>query len=335
MTDEFDTGGFNTGGFNTGGSLQAGNGSAGGWRIGAMIKWLLGAFLILTLLYYPLGAFFIHRINDELDFTAPAVPAGASQTVALAAFLIEREVAGTAWPANDPWFLPGSILDNMPNFQKGEIQALQRVSTELRDQIGRARGTSGADPALQDAASFLNNNPDIWYFDLNRSWAPVTPSDNYYLAAMKALNEFNGRLSRGEATFERRADNLLTTLDRIGKDLGAASNKIDTEIDTESGSWFDLEADDIFYFNKGLLYAYGLLLRELGQDFRSILEEKGAMSIWKRMVDSMGEGATLKPWVVINGRPGSLVQPNHLAEQGFYLLRARAQLEEITDILQK
>jgi hypothetical protein len=30
-----------------------------------------------------------------------------------------------------------------------------------------------------------------------------------------------------------------------------------------------------------------------------------------------------------------MLQPNHLAAQGFYLLRARTQLEEITDILQK
>jgi len=52
-------------------------------------------------------------------------------------------------------------------------------------------------------------------------------------------------------------------------------------------------------------------------------------------VASMGEGASLSPLIVINGAPGALVQPNHLTTQGFYLLRARTQLEEITDILQK
>ncbi len=40
----------------------------------------------------------------------------------------------------------------MPNFQSGEIQALQRVVTELRDQIGRARGTSSADKALESGS---------------------------------------------------------------------------------------------------------------------------------------------------------------------------------------
>ncbi|MBK8160062.1 MAG: DUF2333 family protein [Rhodospirillaceae bacterium] len=163
----------------------------------------------------------------------------------------------------------------------------------------------------------------------------MKPSESYYLDAMKALIDFNGRMTRGDAVFERRADNLLSTLDRIGKDLGAASNKIDEEIDMESGAWFDLGADDTFYFNKGQLYAYGLLLKALGQDFKPVLVEKGALNIWDRMVESMLEGAVLQPWVVINGETASLAQPNHLAEQGFYLLRARAQLEEITDILQK
>lgn len=286
-------------------------------------------------LYYPVGALLSHQINDDPSFAPPAIPPEASQTVAMASALLDREVNGTTWPANSPWFFPGAILDNMPNFQSGEIQALQRVVTEFRDQIGRARGTSSADRALMDAAAYLNNQPDIWYIDLRRSWAPMKPSESYYNDAIKSLNDFNGRLTRGDAVFERRADNLLSTLDRIGKDLGAASNDIDKEIDQQSGAWFDLNADDIFYRNKGELYAYGLLLRALGQDFKSVLTEKGSLNLWQRMVDSMLEGAKLQPWIVINGETSSLVQPNHLAEQGFYLLRARAQLEELIDVLQK
>ncbi|MDY0871885.1 DUF2333 family protein [Dongia rigui] len=304
-------------------------------RIATALRWGGGVLLVLILLYYPIGAVISHKINDDPAFTAPAIPAEASQTVAMASALLDREVNGTTWPANSPWFFPGAILDNMPNFQSGEIQALQRVVTEFRDQIGRARGTSSADRALQDAAAYLNNQPDIWYIDLSRSWAPMKPSESYYNDAIKALNDFNGRLTRGDAVFERRADNLLSTLDRIGKDLGAASDDIDREIDEQSGSWFDLNADDVFYRNKGELYAYGLLLKALGQDFRQVLTEKGAVRIWDRMVGSMMEGAVLQPWFVINGETASMMQPNHLAEQGFYLLRARAQLEEITDILQK
>ncbi len=45
--------------------------------------------------------------------------------------------------------------------------------------------------------------------------------------------------------------------------------------------------------------------------------------------------AQLDPWVVWNGYPDGFLIPNHLAAQGFYLLRARTQLREITAILLK
>jgi hypothetical protein len=39
--------------------------------------------------------------------------------------------------------------------------------------------------------------------------------------------------------------------------------------------------------------------------------------------------------VVVNGAPDAQAVPSHLAAQGFYLLRARTKLREITNILLK
>ena len=69
------------------------------------------------------------------------MPQGQSKAVALAAALIQREVEETSWPANDPFFMPGYALDNMPNFQHGIQQALARFAIEMADQIGRSRGS--------------------------------------------------------------------------------------------------------------------------------------------------------------------------------------------------
>jgi hypothetical protein len=295
-------------------------------------KWIALAVLVLLVLYYPIGMILVHRIDDDPNFAAANVPQGGSKAVALAAALIQREVAETSWPANDPFFMPGAALDNMPNFQHGIQQALARFATEMADQIGRSRGSSSADSDLSDARGLLNYAPDVWYVS---SASIAANSETQYLKAMVRLNNYNTRLAGGRAAFEPRSDNLMSTMDRIGKDLGAASNAIDQEIDLYAGDWYDLNADDVFYYNKGLLYANALLLRDLGVDFKNVLDERGAAKIWQRMVDSMVEGASLQPLVVINGRPNALVEPNHLTAQGFYLLRARTQLEELTDILQK
>jgi hypothetical protein len=228
--------------------------------------------------------------------------------------------------------MPGAALDNMPNYQHGIQQALARFVTELADQLGRSRGSASADSDLTEARGLLNYPHDVWYVS---SASLAANSETQYLKAMVKLNSYNTRLAAGRAVFEPRSDNLISTLDRIGKDLGAASNAIDQEIDLYAGDWIDLNADDVFYYNKGLLYANALLLRDLGADFQNVLDERGASSVWTRMLDSMMEGATLQPLVVINGGPNALVEPNHLSSQGFYLLRARTQLEELIDILQK
>ncbi|HEX9449478.1 MAG TPA: DUF2333 family protein [Dongiaceae bacterium] len=315
------------------GAPRAG-GRAGGSRWRA-VKWLLGLIVVVLLAYYPIGMLVVHKIDDDPDYKAPAGPAGTSQAVAVEAALLSREVNLNGWISNDPFFLPGYMLDNMPNFQQGMLQAMRRFTLELQDQIGRSRASSSIDPDLQKAVGYLNYSPFVWFWNPAVSLAPAASSEAQYRAAIRSLQTYNDRLAQGKATFEPRADNLMMTLDGIGKDLGDASSDIDKQIDENSGNWLDFTADDVFYRTKGLAYAYGIMLRDLGIDYKQVIQEKGATAIWQRMVGSLMEAAALRPWVVVNGRPDAQLQPNHLAAEGFYIQRARTQLYEMTDILQK
>ena len=56
---------------------------------------------------------------------------------------------------------------------------------------------------------------------------------------------------------------------------------------------------------------------------------------WAKMLESLRLTAELSPMVVVNGSPDAQAMPSHLAAQGFYLLRARTKLREITNILLK
>src|SRR5262245_40154392 len=103
----------------------------------------LGAVVLVVLVYYLAGALWIHRIADDPDFDAQiTVPDNASRTVAVLADLIDREVNQNRWVANDPPFLPAYLLDNMPSYQVGMVNAVGRFTAELRDQIARVRGSS-------------------------------------------------------------------------------------------------------------------------------------------------------------------------------------------------
>lgn len=298
---------------------------------------LLAALVFVLAIYYPVGMALVHEVDDDPDFALEeaALPPNASRAAAMAAALIRREVDEHRWVANDPWFLPGAALDNMPNFQMGIIGALARFSFELTDQLGRTRGSSQTDPDLQEAAGQLQYSGKVWVIDFATSWAPTTPSESRYRAAARSLERYNARLSRGEAVFERRSDNLLSTLDRMALDLGATSAALDQHVAENAGTFLDRKADDLFYGVKGQTYAYYLVLRELGRDFDELIAERELSAAWAQMLDSMRQAAALSPLVVVNGRPDANLQPSHLAAQGFYVLRARAQLREITNILLK
>ena len=299
--------------------------------------WLVPVVLLaLVVLYYLGGALWLHEIDDDPAFAIESTaPEGGSRAVAVAADLIDREINENRWVANDPFFMPAAVLDNMPNYQQGIIAGLSRFAVELGDQIARTRGSSQMDPDLDTAAGLLKYPGTVWIFDLSTSWAPTASSESQYRRAMLALRTYNQRLANDNAAFEVRADNLLATLDRIAADLGSASAALDRNLDLFAGSFVDSTADDVFYRNKGRLYAYYLLLRELGLDFQSVIEERDLATLWAQMLDSLSDAATLQPLIVVNGDPASLMRPSHLASQGFYLLRARTQLREISNILLK
>ncbi|MEM8949858.1 MAG: DUF2333 family protein [Pseudomonadota bacterium] len=295
------------------------------------------ALIGLVFVYYVGGMLWLTKVDDDPEFGLPSTaPEGASQAVAAAADLIERETETHRWVSNDPIFLPGYGLDNMPNFQQGIITALFRFTSELRDEIARTRGSSAEDPEAKSAAGFLSYPPDVWIFNPQVSWwAPTAPSEKQYSEGMRALRRYNDRLASGDAIFETRADNLQTMIDRFTSDIGSASAAINNHLANRSGWVPDFTGDDLFYANKGRMYAYYMLMRALEQDFSKVIAERDLGNAWRLTLDSLRQAATLQPWVVLNGAPDSQFLPSHLSAQGFYLLRARTQLKEITNILLK
>jgi hypothetical protein len=293
--------------------------------------------MLVLLVVYPVSAWLYSHIDDDAGFEAKTgtVRAGQSHAVANAVALIDLEVNRRDWAANDPWFWPTSLLDNMPNYQKGIVAALGRFAFELTDQIGRARGSSEADPDLQKAEGLLQYPPDYWVWNPSNSLLPTASSESQYRAAMKALTSYNERLAAGHAVFDARADNLQYTLSRMAADLGSTSAVIDQHIRETSGFAFQNKTDDIFYTVKGQMYGYYVVLKGLQVDFAGVIKQRDLEVPWANMMASFRAGIALRPAVVLNGAPDSDVFPCTLCGEGFFLLRARTQLREITNILQQ
>ncbi len=302
---------------------------------------ILVVLIALFPLYYGVGALIISTVDDDIAFSpaamgeTPEKTAKSSSAVTMIAALVEREVDVNGWVANDLFFMPGSILDNMPNFQMGMVAALSRVVVEMGDQLGRTRGSSSIDPDLDKAAGLLKFPGTVNIFNFSTSWMPTTPAESQYRAAIVALRSYNQRLMQGDAIFEKRSDNLQALLDRISKDLGSLSGTLEEQLNNRTWVLLDTRSDDVFYSVKGRVYGYYMVLKAIGEDFSALLAERELTQSWQQLLGSMEEAATLRPWIVLNGAPDALATPSHLASTGFYLLRARTQLGEISNVLLK
>jgi hypothetical protein len=292
--------------------------------------------LVLFVALWSAGMYARHKIDDDVNFAVtPADFTGGSHAVAIEAALIHREVDVHKWVSNAPFFEPSHYLDNMANFQQGIVYALGRFTISLGDQIGRARGSSQIDPDLDHAVGFLKYSPTVWIFNPKTSLLPTTSSDTQYRSAREALLSYNKRLAAGQAVFDPRSDNLMATLDSISADLGSQSALIEQYL-AEKHFWLtESHSDDIFYATKGRMYADYLILRELKTDYAQVIKDRDLTAIWDNALTSFKEGIELRPLIIIDGAPDSQFIPSHLAAQGFFLLRARTNLREISSVLSK
>lgn len=234
---------------------------------------------------------------------------------------------GVPWK-NTPYF------DNKAAFQLGINKALRRTTIELVDRLGRVRGTSGINQNLQEARTGLAYDEDSWYLSMDPFGFRTTTQTNYRRARQKLL-DFNTELQSCVTNFDARPDNLLEFFDRITKDIGSTSDILRRRMEASNLGWFDPRADDRFWFAYGELYAYSGILTAAHADFGEVISKRNLGQLWGRTEDQLNSALNLTPGIISNGHEASWIMPTHLATMGFYILRVRANLVEMRDVLDR
>jgi hypothetical protein len=256
---------------------------------------------------------------DLIDFNV-------NQNAWISSMLVSKAgLFGIEW-RNTPFF------DNKAAFQLGINQVIRRTTTELVDTLGRVRGTSQIDQNLQDARTAMAWSETAWYI----GWrGPTRPSPSVFREGIEKLRAFNTSLERCQATFDARADNLMQFLDRMAGDIGSTSDILRQRIEMSDAGWFDLRADDRFWFAYGQLYAYYGTLVASRSDFASVIAERNLTALWTRMEENLRSSLNVQPWIISNGNESSAIFPSHLATMGFNLLQVRSNLVEIRSVLDR
>lgn len=314
---------------------------------------------------YPQAVIQITTAQAATSTTASDGDAGAktctrSQIVEVQKALIDLVVNQNDWAPATPQYRMGlfglvawedtPFFDNKASFQKGVLGALRRVSIEMADRLGRVRATSGADSDLEAARGELQRDEQTWIFNPFDNQRPLlaTSAASSYRNAIDLLDRYNNRLADCDALFDARADNLLQLIDRIANDLGSTVDQIAQRSQGQvydvtlhkfvpgqgnDRGWFDMKADNLFNEAQGKMYAYHGLLQGVRADFAETIAKRDLAEVWDRMEAHVAEASALSPLIVSNGREDGFAMPDHLSVMAQNILRARANMTELRDIL--
>jgi hypothetical protein len=307
-----------------------------------------------------------HSAGDE-EKTAGAGGSGSvatcahSRLVDMQAHLLDMLVNKNDWVPATPQYTIGILglvdwaatpyFDNKASFQRGVLAVVRRFSLDLADSLGRVRGTSGADPDLQGAASRLRVDERAWIinnpFDRQLQFMSTSAAASYG-GAIPLYERFNQRLEECNALFDARGDNLLRLLDRVAADLGDMNDRLQKRsraevwdvtqkafIEGEGNNlgWLDFRADNLLHEARGQAYALHGLLQALRIDFSTVVDQSQLGAVWDRMESHVAEAARFNPLITSNGKLDGIFAPDHLAVMGEKVLRARANMVELRDIL--
>ncbi len=287
---------------------------------------------------------------------------GPSKVAMMTSYIVDVLINQNTWAPADPQFKIGFFgilsfpptpwFDNKASFQIGAMRAVRRISIELVDLLGRARGTSAPDPDLVDARGSLQWNERAWIINPFDSRLPFlsTSAAGSYRDGKARLDSFNERLMACQALYDARSDNLFQLLDRIANDVGGMTDQLATRSkglrwdvtlkqmvpgDGNNRGFFDFRADNLFYEAHGMIWAYHGILQGMRADFQVVIRQANLDQIWDRMETHIAEAASLKPLIVSNGREDSMFMPDHLSAMAANLLRARANMTELREILNR
>jgi hypothetical protein len=164
----------------------------------------------------------------------------------------------------------------------------------------------------------------------DKYWFPS--ASGKYREAMADLEQYIGDLQRGRSRFYTRVDNLISLLSSYKDILGSCLHNLlkDTEADGSPVSW--LQADDYFYFSKGVALAMSQMLDAVKEDFHDQLQRKGSHKLLEDALHALHSGAHLDPWIIFNGSKDGILA-NHRANMSTYIGEAEHVVATLQTVL--
>ncbi len=231
------------------------------------------------------------------------------------------------WLPNDI-FWPTVLLDNMPNFQIGQLEVVRYNVRVLRDNLSRMRTTDKLDPNAEAVFTSLSNDPYKWWFP---------SAESKWKLGYQNLEVFYENLLKGKSHFYPRADNLVELLKQYLSLMGGANTRLinapgdikktlSIEQQGNEGSegprFIDIDIpwhkiDDNFYYAQGVAYALYASFKAIRIDFLDVLTDKNSLELVDKVLENLGR-CHFEPLIVFNGDLDSIFSNHSLNLSGVF-----------------
>lgn len=216
------------------------------------------------------------------------------------------------WRPNDLWISKFG-MDNVENYQIGVREVARRSANILAERIARTGSNVSYNKYLDDAVNSLTVDPGSY-------WWPS--AEREYKRAIDNLRKYKEQLARGEESFYTRPDNLIPLLIEYRTRLGDCDNKLVRIEGIPATQVSTFEADDRFYYVKGVAAAMLPVLEAIQEDFYLSLKTRDGIETLHHAIESCKGAAEMSPWIVTEGNYNGFLA-NHRANMGTYISHAR------------
>jgi len=160
------------------------------------------------------------------------------------------------------------------------------------------------------------------FFENADRYLPPSASSRYR-DAIDELNLYKEQLEIFVVPFYTRTDNLIPLLQAFEELLGSCDDNLVKQKESNDQPVSTFQADNYFYYAKGVATAMVSILHAVETDFDKTLEIRAAHEILHHAIKSCHHAAEMEPWLFVTEAELNGIFANHRANMAAHISHAR------------
>jgi hypothetical protein len=241
---------------------------------------------------------------------------------------VQAVIAPLNYELRERWWgwRPNDIInftDNVNNMQLGILEVTRRSAIQLSERISRTGTTDSFNRHLENAVNWLMVKPE-------RYWFPSPESK--YKESLSELEAYIEQLKKGRAPFYIRSDNIIPLLSSYEELLGSCDENLVKHKNEDGSEISYFQADDYFFYAKGVANAMATILEAVHHDFAPTLQSRHGVELLHHAITSCREAGSLSPLIITNGALDGILA-NHRAHIAAPISHARFYIGQLIKTL--